>query len=106
MRTIDEMRIEREAKGAARVAAAAFRAALGSSAAPPQTENDVLRAQVQACHEQNAILATALDRVHSWFVCACIASADDMAQSFPDMEALCREALEATNSFVSDRQGK
>ena len=41
----------------------------------------------------NKALAEALGCIHNWLVCAPIASADDMAQSFADMEAAARNAL-------------
>jgi hypothetical protein len=39
-------------------------------------------------------LLEALQDIHAWLVCAAIANNDDMAQSFPHMEAVARKALD------------
>jgi hypothetical protein len=44
-------------------------------------------------YRRNAVLEEALDKIHAWLVCAPIASNDDMAQSFGEMERVAREAL-------------
>jgi hypothetical protein len=41
-------------------------------------------------------LLKALDKIHSWLVTAAIASPQDMAQSFPEMERIASEALAKT----------
>jgi hypothetical protein len=41
-------------------------------------------------------MLTALDKIHSWLVTAAIASPQDMAQSFPEMERIASEALAKT----------
>jgi hypothetical protein len=38
-------------------------------------------------------LVAALDKIHSWLVAGAIASPQDMAQSFPEMERIASEAL-------------
>lgn len=35
----------------------------------------------------------ALERIHAWLVCHPIATAEDMARSFPEMERIASEAL-------------
>ncbi len=52
-------------------------------------------------HEANArliaaapVMLTTLETIHNWLVCAPIATPEDMAQSFPDMEKLIALALD------------
>lgn len=45
---------------------------------------------------QNKVLRDALNEINNWLVCACIASAEDMAQSFADMQQLADTALDTT----------
>lgn len=49
-------------------------------------ERDALRATVRE-------MVAALDNIHSWLVCSPIATAEDMAQSFDDMEQVAHTAL-------------
>ncbi len=50
----------------------------------------------------------ALSDINNWLVCSCIATAEDMAQSFPYMQELCDKALaikpsqEALDKFIAE----
>lgn len=44
--------------------------------------------------QRNALLA-ALKEIDSWLVCSCIATAEDMAQSFPHMQQVASAAIKA-----------
>ena len=45
------------------------------------------------CKDELDKLRDALDKIHSWLVCASISTPEDMAQSFVEMEKIVREAL-------------
>ena len=49
--------------------------------------------EIERLRAERDELAKALDTIHSWLVCAAIASAEDMAQSFEAMEQIAAAAL-------------
>ena len=53
----------------------------------------VLWNELRRLHEVNAELLAALKEIDSWLVCACIATPEDMAQSFSHMEQVASAAI-------------
>ena len=52
-----------------------------------------LNTDYEELETENKSLCDALDKIHSWLVCASISPPEDMAQSFVEMEKIAREAL-------------
>ena len=50
-------------------------------------------AELRRLHESNTELLAALKEIDSWLVCACIATPEDMAQSFPTMQQVASAAI-------------
>jgi hypothetical protein len=50
-------------------------------------------AELRRLHEANQELLAALKEIDSWLVCACIATPEDMAQSFPTMQQVASAAI-------------
>lgn len=50
-------------------------------------------AELRRLHESNQELLAALNEIDSWLVCACIATPEDMAQSFPTMQQVASAAI-------------
>ena len=50
-------------------------------------------AELRRLHESNIELLAALKEIDSWLVCACIATPEDMAQSFPTMQQVASAAI-------------
>lgn len=46
---------------------------------------------------QTSIAIKALEEINNWLVCACIASPDDMAQSFPAMQQVAQDAIDRSH---------
>jgi len=57
-----------------------------------------LKAENAALEKRVAELEKALNKIHSWLVCAGITTAEDMAQSFEDMEMTAYKALNSEES--------
>jgi len=49
--------------------------------------------ELRRLHEANQELLAALKEIDSWLVCACIATPEDMAQSFPTMQQVASAAI-------------
>ena len=49
--------------------------------------------ELRRLHESNQELLVALKEIDSWLVCACIATPEDMAQSFPTMQQVATAAI-------------
>ena len=49
--------------------------------------------ELRRLHESNQELLVALKEIDSWLVCACIATPEDMAQSFPTMQQVASAAI-------------
>ena len=49
--------------------------------------------ELRRLHESNQELLAALKEIDSWLVCACIATPEDMAQSFPTMQQVASAAI-------------
>jgi hypothetical protein len=49
--------------------------------------------ELRRLHESNTELLAALKEIDSWLVCACIATPEDMAQSFPTMQQVASAAI-------------
>ena len=54
-----------------------------------------LRQQVAILTEQNRLAVEALNEINNWLVCACIATPEDMAQSFGYMQSVADKAIAA-----------
>ena len=54
---------------------------------------DSAAAELRRLHESNQELLAALKEIDSWLVCACIATPEDMAQSFPTMQQVASAAI-------------
>jgi len=63
-----------------------------------QSQNRELKAENAALEKRLAELEKALNKIHSWLVCAGITTAEDMAQSFEDMEMTAYKALNSEES--------
>jgi hypothetical protein len=50
-------------------------------------------AELRRLHALNTELLEALKELDSWLVCACIATPEDMAQSFPHMQQVVSAAI-------------
>ena len=57
-----------------------------------------LRQQVATLTERQDIAVEALNEINNWLVCACIATPEDMAQSFDHMQSVADKALDAIQS--------
>ena len=56
---------------------------------------DALIDELRRLHAQRDALLEALKEIDSWLVCSCIATAEDMAQSFPHMQQVASAAIKA-----------
>ena len=50
-------------------------------------------AELRRLHSVNAELLEALNEMNNWLVCACIATDEDMAQSFQHMQQVAETAI-------------
>ena len=57
--------------------------------------------ELRRLHEVNKELLAALKEIDSWLVCACIATPEDMAQSFSHMEQVASAAINKAERTTS-----
>jgi len=61
-------------------------------------------AELRRLHESNTELLAALKEIDSWLVCACIATPEDMAQSFSHMEQVASAAINKAEGEHHERR--